>query len=106
MPRGKGLPGGALPRGKDFYQGGHCPPMPPRGDVPEFYAISKLYSIKYPWLIKLKSQNTILRITALFIAMVDLVNRLQGRLADIIIFVFGEHKNTLMTCISVSSNCY
>ena len=37
MPRGKGLPGGAchgardftrgaLPRGKDFNQGGHCPP--------------------------------------------------------------------------------
>ena len=26
----------ALPWGKDFYQGGHCPLMPPRGDVPVY----------------------------------------------------------------------
>ena len=25
----------AFPWGNDFYQGGHCPPMPPRGDVPD-----------------------------------------------------------------------
>ena len=41
------LPGGALPRGKDFYQGGALPPMPPPWRRPWLYIVSQ--AIVHSW---------------------------------------------------------